>query len=188
MQVFVERGFSKATTADIARAAQVSKRELYRLFVDKTEIFTETVHARKHLILALPRPAGESLHGTEALKVIFRLNLTDTAANERDALLNLVARESLLLPELNALLYDSQILNSRELVIDWLLREIASGHWPACNVKQTAGLLMDVVFGALLPHRLRRNGGIDRVKQAEDILERLEIVLAGLRTPPPAGP
>ena len=94
-------------------------------------------------------------------------------------MLNLVARESLLLPDLNALLYDTGVIGFRELVIDWLKEQIARGNVPETDVVQLAGLLMDVVFGALLPRR-RHRGEIDRAAQAEDIMGRLEIVMEGL--------
>lgn len=179
MNTFVEKGFAGATMSDIARRAHVSKRDLYRQFADKTELFTATIRSRRHLVVDLPRTQDETLTPLEALREIFRLDLDDREADERDAMLNLVARESLLLPDLNALLYDTGVIGFRELVIDWLKEQIARGNVPETDVVQLAGLLMDVVFGALLPRR-RHRGEIDRAAQAEDIMGRLEIVMEGL--------
>jgi AcrR family transcriptional regulator len=180
MSAFIEQGFARTTTADVASRARVSKRDLYRLFSDKTELFKEAIQSRRHLIVDLPRPDNERLSPLDALRKIFRLDLNNRDADERDAMLNLIARESLLLPELNALLYDSRVLQSRELLMDWLGREMARGAIPACEPAQIGGLLMDVVFGALLPHR-HHKGCVNRSAQARDIMGRLEIVLQGLR-------
>jgi len=183
MNAFIERGFARTTTADVASRAKVSKRDLYRLFADKTELFLEAVKSRRHLIVDLPRPSGESLPPLEALRLIFRLDLNDREADERDALLSLMARESLLSPELNALFYDSGIVRSRELLVEWLDAQIARNALPACDAGNIAGLLMDVVFGALLPRRQRKTP-IDRSVQAAEIMVRLEIVLRGLERMP----
>lgn len=179
MSAFIAQGFAKTTTTDVARMAHVSKRDLYRLFTDKTELFAAVVTSRRHLIIALPRPDDEHLPVLETLRLIFRLDLDERDADERDAMLNLIARESLFLPELNALLYDTGIIQSRELLTAWLEAQMALGTLPQCDAPQVAGLLMDVVFGALLPHRQRR-GPVDRDAQARDIMSRLAIVLAGL--------
>ncbi|MBO0904237.1 TetR/AcrR family transcriptional regulator [Jiella sonneratiae] len=181
MSAFIEQGFARTTTTDIARRARVSKRDLYRLFADKTELFAAAIGSRRHLILDLPRSGGERHAPLEALRLIFRLDLSDRDADERDAMLNLVARESLLIPELNAILYDTRVIQSRELLMDWLHGQIAEGALPDHDVGRLAGMLMDVVFGALLPRR-KRKGAVDRTAQAQDIMARLEIVLAGLNS------
>lgn len=179
MAVFIEKGFAHATTTDIARHAGISKRDMYRVFADKTEIFSETIRARSHLILDLPRPAEETLPPLEALHTIFRLDLTPELANERDAMLNLFARESMAFPELNSLIYDSGIIRSRELLMEWIEVQTDRGALPRCDPAFLAGLMMDVVFGALLPHR-RQLAEIDRAAQAKEIIARLSVVLSGL--------
>ncbi len=186
MGCFIEKGFARTTTADVASRASISKRDLYGLFADKTELFLEAVQSRRHLIVDLPRPSDESLPPREALRAIFRLDLEDREADERDALLNLIARESLLLPELNRLLYDSGIISSRELLMDWLVDRMETGALPSCDPAMLAGLLMDVVFGALLPRRHGKTP-VDRSKQAEEILARLDVVLCGLDARAKAG-
>lgn len=181
MQVFVEKGFANATMQDIARKAGVSKRDIYQLFADKTALFTEVVQSRRHLVLALPRPAGEKDAPLETLCRIFRLDAEDRDAAERDALMQLIFRESAIFPDLNALLYDAGILRFREDLIDWLDLCIDDGRLPSCDTARLAGMLMDVVFGALFPRRMRRSP-VDRPKQAADISARIGIILEGIRT------
>ncbi len=184
MTAFIEKGFGRATTTDIARRAGMSKRDIYAQFQDKTDLFTQVIASRRHLVLDLPRPKDEDLPPLEALRRIFRLDLEDRAAAERDALMNLIARESLLFPELNALLYDTGVIRFRELLMDWLDLQMTAGTLPRCSLPMLAGLLMDVVFGALLPRR-QRKGPIDRQAQADEILARIAIILRGLPAPDP---
>lgn len=178
MQVFVEKGFANTTMQDIARQAGVSKRDLYQQFADKTALFTDVIQSRRGLILDLPRPPEEVADPLTTLVRIFRLDLDEQQANERDALMRLISRESLLFPDLNAMLYDTGVLRSREALIDWLDHCVASGALPPCHTARLAGMLMDVVFGALLPRR-QRKGAVDRAAQTADIRDRIAVVLAG---------
>ncbi|NVO24319.1 TetR/AcrR family transcriptional regulator [Donghicola mangrovi] len=181
MAVFIEKGFGRSTMADIARQGGMSKRDLYALFDDKTALFSAVVLSRRDLILKLPRPKDEALPLMDVLRSIFRLDLDDQSADERDALLNLISRESLVFPELNAMLYDTGIIRSREALMEWLDEQMTKGVLPRNDLPMVAGLLMDVVFGALLPRR-KRQGKVNRTAQAEEILDRIAIVLRGLRT------
>ncbi|WP_172331750.1 TetR/AcrR family transcriptional regulator [Mangrovicoccus sp. HB161399] len=183
MTAFITRGFARTTMADVAASAGMSKRDLYRHFPEKSALFGAVIRARRHLILGLPRPEGEDLPPLDMLCCIFRLDLDTREAEERDALLNLLARESLLFPELNALLYEGGIIRSRELLMDWIAAEIARGRLPDCDPGCLAGLLMDVVFGALLPRRKRKEKP-DRQRQSEEIRTRLAIVLRGIGADP----
>ncbi|WP_025031062.1 TetR/AcrR family transcriptional regulator [Nitratireductor aquibiodomus] len=155
MTVFIEKGFGRATTTDVSRCAGMSKRDLYARFEDKTDLFKQVIRSRRHLVLDLPRPQGEDLPPLDALRRIFRLDLEDRAAAERDALMHLIARESLMFPEMNALLYDTGVIRFREMLMDWL--------------------------DALLPRR-QLKGPVDRAKQAKDIMDRIAIILRGLRS------
>lgn len=179
MESFVAKGFARTTMTDIAKLANMSKRDLYGLFDDKMALFGATIASRAHLILALPRPENEALPLPEVLRRAFRLDLDDKDAAERGALMNLINRESLILPELNAMLYDSGIVRSRELVMEWLEKEMAKGRVPNTDKARLAGMMMDVVFGVLLPKR-QRKGLVDRKAQADEILIRLNILLLGV--------
>nr|WP_321459736.1 TetR/AcrR family transcriptional regulator [uncultured Cohaesibacter sp.] len=176
---FVTHGFGKTTTAMIASEAKISKRDLYRLFPSKADLFGEVIRNRKQAILDLPRPADEKLSPLDTLCRIFRLDLDDQAAAERDAMLNLFARESLQYPELSDLIYDTGIIRSREELIEWLEEQKRSGTLVLGDTVDCAGLMMDVVFGALLPRR-RNKEAIDRKWQSQMIRGRLAIILKGL--------
>lgn len=181
MTTFIDKGFAKATMSDIARAAGMSKRDLYKQFDDKRSLFLATIASRRHLILNLPRPKDERLQQPEVLRRVFRLDLDERLAAERIALVTLVNRESLLEPELNALIYDSGVIQSRELLIDWIEGEISGNRLPQVNSARLAGMMLDVVNGVLLPKRHRKSPpGSDSL--AEEILARLAILFNGIST------
>lgn len=184
MSAFIEKGFARATMSDIATGAGMSKRDLYLLFPDKAALFAETIKSRRYLLMALPRPEGEDQPPLEVLPLIFRLDLEAREADERDALLNLIARESLLLPDLNTMLYDTGIIRSRELLMEWLADQMDKGALPRrpdLTEAGLAGLLMDVTHGVLLPRR-QRQSAVDRNWQRREIQSRFAIVLRGINT------
>lgn len=178
-EAFVELGFARTTTAIVAARAKVSKRSIYELFADKTELFGEMIRERRHTILALPRPTGEDLPLLETLAAIFRLDIDDRAEQEREAILKLINRESSQFPELSEYLYRNEIVRSREELIEWLYEQSAGGRMNVEDASLLAGMLMDIVFGALLPRRQLRTPA-ERGRRTEDIKKRLEIVLRGV--------
>ncbi len=178
--VFVELGFARTTTAAIAAKAKVSKRAIYALFEDKTALFAAVIREHRHLILDLPRPAGEDLPALETLVRIFRLDIDEAAEREREAILNLIVRESAQFPELSDYLYENNILRSREELIEWLDDQARRGTIVIEDPVMCAGMLMDIVFGALLPRR-RLKHATDRTRRVEHIKQRLAIFLRGIR-------
>lgn len=179
-EAFVELGFAKTTTAVVAAKAKVSKRTLYEVFSDKITLFAAVVAQCQPLILDLPRPTSERLAPLEALVAIFRLDISDDEELARQAVLNLIARESVQFPELSDYLYENGIIRSREALIDWLHATPAFGELSTDDAKTYAGMLMDIVFGALLPRR-RLKGTGDRALRNESIKKRLAIFLRGVR-------
>ena len=176
---FVELGFAKTTTAVVAAKAKVSKRTIYEVFADKITLFAAVVAECQPLILDLPRPEGESLEPLDSLVAIFRLNISDDEERVREAVLNLIARESVQFPELSDYLYENKIIRSREALIDWLHSTPAFGELSTDDAKTYAGMLMDIVFGALLPRR-RLKGTSHRQTRNESIKQRLAIFLRGV--------
>lgn len=75
---FIEYGFARTTTADIAARAGISKRAIYDVFSNKTELFTAVIHEHRHLLLDLPRPEAEELSVLETLTQIFDWTLIVT--------------------------------------------------------------------------------------------------------------
>ncbi|MFK4447614.1 AcrR family transcriptional regulator [Caballeronia udeis] len=178
-EAFVELGFARTTTAEVAARAKVSKRAIYEAFANRTELFAEVIRDCQHLIVDLPRPDGEDLPVFETLVRIFRLDLDDDAELAREAVLNLIVRESTLLPELSDYLYENEVIRSREALVEWLLLESGRGRMSIEDPLVHAGMLMDIVFGALLPRR-RLLQAADRALRTEHIKKRFAIYLRGI--------
>jgi len=178
--VFVEVGFARATTAAIAARAQVSKRSIYDSFADKTALFAAVIRNHQHVIIDLPRPPDEDLPVLETMVRLFRLDIDDEEERAREAILNLIVRESVLFPELSDYLYDNEVIRSRAALVQWLELEHRRGRIPCCDPPVHAGMLMDIVFGALLPRR-RLVDAPDRACRREHIKQRLAIFLRGIQ-------
>jgi len=183
-EIFIEVGFIPATTAAIAARAKVSKRAIYEVFRDKTELFAAVVHAHRHLILDLPRPQEEALPVMATLYRIFRLDNGEEEARQREIILNLIIRESVLMPALSDYLYENEVLKSREKLAEWLTKEHETGRVFIEDSILYAGMLMDIVFGALLPRR-RPHGAAERAQNTQEIKKRLHIAMYSALIKPP---
>jgi AcrR family transcriptional regulator len=178
-EAFVELGFGQTTTAVVAAKARVSKRSIYQSFANKTELFAAVIREQRGQILDLPRPPDEDLPLLETMVRLFRLDIDDDAERAREALLNLLVRESVQFPELSDYLYESGVLRSREALVEWLQAEAARGRLAVPDPLLYAGMLMDIVFGALLPRR-RILHAEERARRRDDITKRLAIFLRGI--------
>ena len=176
---FLELGFSRTTTAEIAARARLSKRTIYEIFSNSKEIFAAVIKERQHLILELPRPVDEQLSVLETLFKIFRLDIDYKAEQARQAVINLLNRESVMFPELSDYLYESEVIRSREALIDWLENEMKRGRLPEIDTMICAGMLMDIVFGALSPRRREPEPQLYQIRQ-EHIKARIKIFLKGI--------
>lgn len=178
-RAFVELGFAHTSTAEVARRAKVSKRTLYEVFSDKQALFAAVIAEHRHLLLDLPRPVEEQCALDECLFRIFRLDISEEASLEREAILRLMTRESILFPELSDYLYETRAVSSREMLMAWLQETASNRGFPLENVEVYAGMLMDIVFGALLPRR----HVVDTTEKkaiAEQIKIRIQITLRGM--------
>lgn len=178
-RAFVELGFASTSTAEVARRAKVSKRTLYEVFSDKQALFAAVISEHRHLLLDLPRPKDEVCALDECLFRIFRLDISEEESQEREAILRLMTRESILFPELSDYLYETRAVSSRELLMDWLVSTASTKNLPLDDVEICAGMLMDVVFGALLPHRRVENSKQKKAITAH-IKRRIQITLRGM--------
>jgi AcrR family transcriptional regulator len=178
-EAFVEFGFAGTTTAIVAAKAKVSKRTIYESFADKTALFAAVIREHQHLILDLPRPPDEDLPLLDTMIQLFRLDIDEDAERSREAILNLMTKESVLFPELSDYLYETEAIRSREALIEWLQLEATRGRITVEDPFVYAGMLMDIVFGALLPRRRLQNAP-DRALRREHIKKRLAIFLRGI--------
>ena len=178
-RAFIELGFASTSTAEIAQRAKISKRTLYEVFSDKKALFAAVISEHRHLLLDLPRPGHERSSLDERLFRIFRLDISEEEFQERDAILRLMTRESILFPELSDHLYESEAVRARELLIEWLHATAREKNFPSEEIDVYAGMLMDTVFSALMPRRRIHNTAFRNNITAE-IKKRIQIILRGM--------
>ncbi|WP_434669657.1 TetR/AcrR family transcriptional regulator [Klebsiella sp. B345] len=184
---FLELGFSKTTTAEVASRARVSKRAIYEVFTNKMALFATVIKEHRYLFMDLPRPEDEDVSLEETLFRIFRLDISEDEALEREAILKLMTRESVFFPELSDYLYESKAIHSRELLMEWLELQHEKGRLTVEDSGVCAGMLMDIVFGAMIPRRwvseTEGQSTLDsqgRKYQLEMIKKRIGLVLRGI--------
>lgn len=149
-QLFLGAGYGGTTMDDVAAACRVSKRTLYRLFPGKADLFAAVVEAHRQSMLALPGDY-EHLPLDAALEAIFRIDITPEADRTRLALLRLVAVEALHFPELAEMVHAHGGEKAAEALAAFLARQQAAGRIVIDDPRAMARILMDMVFGAILP-------------------------------------
>lgn len=178
--LFYLHGVSRTTTTMIASKAMVSKRAIYDFFSTKEDIYLAVIAKNKKMFVDLPRPESENLPIYEVLLKIFRLDLEEEADVHRIQFLQLFKNESVESPDKIQELYESRSINPRELLIDWLEKQVKNGritiqHYD--DLKVYAGMLMNIVFGALTPSRRSFD---DLNTRKEHIKKALLIFLKGI--------
>lgn len=150
-KTFVELGYRRTTTDIVAARCRISKQTIYSVFPTKADLFRAVVAGHRQMMLELPRPEGEDRPVTEVLQDIFMINLDDKAERERNAFVTFVMRESLQFPELEDVLRQEGIEQSRALLAQWLEDQKGLGKIIAGNSLSEAQMLMDLVFGGVAP-------------------------------------
>jgi AcrR family transcriptional regulator len=149
-QLFLERGYGRTTTDDVAAQCRISKQKLYRLFPGKPALFAAVVDAHRHSMLALPGDYN-AMPLDEALLKIFHFDIDAAVERERIALLQMVVHEARQFPELEAILRQYGAERSRDELAKWLIAQHRRGRIRIDNGRRTAQILMDMIFGAVVP-------------------------------------
>lgn len=146
--LFVEKGYGGTTMGDVATTARVSLRTVYRLCPAKPDLFKAVVELHRRSMLALP---GDYDNCTieDALGRIFQIDIDAEADKARTALMTLFIVEGRQFPELGPLVREHGAERSRELLAEWLERQVALGRARVRDPQTAAKMLMDVAFGAI---------------------------------------
>ena len=162
--LFLENGYTRTSMEDIAARCHISKRTLYRLFPNKTEVFGSIIDDHRQSMLALPGDYDE-LPIEEAIGRIFLIDIDEEAHRKRMELVHLAIVEAHQFPELEALLHERGGDKSRAALAEWLEGQARRGRVDIEDADATAKTLMDMMFGAIVIDRGKspqRPGGDDR--------------------------
>jgi len=147
--LFLEKGYGRTTTDDVAAGCRISKQTLYRLFPGKAALFAAVVDAHRYSMLALPGDY-DAMPLDQALQQIFQIDIDPKLDGDRMALLRLVALESLQHPELEEMLLLYGAERSRAELAKWLTRQRDRGLIELDDADSAAGILMGMMFGAMV--------------------------------------
>lgn len=107
MNIFVDKGYNGTTTAEIAKAANISEVTLFRHFSSKQELFLEVVDPILVNTLKESITASKNLEPLEKLKFILKERIKLISKNHK--VIRLVLMESYINPELGDLDYIEKI-------------------------------------------------------------------------------
>jgi len=148
-QLFLENGYGRTTTDDVAARCRISKQTLYRLFSGKAALFAAVVDAHRYSMLALPGDY-DAMPIEQALQTIFQVDIDPQLDRERMALLRLVMLESQQHPELEEMLLLYGADRSRAELATWLARQRDRGLIRLDDAESGARILMGMIFGAMV--------------------------------------
>jgi len=177
---FVEHGVSGATTDEIARRARVSKREIYRLFGSKEELFTALVRERAAAMSGALElaPAGGREEALETLERFGREFLALLTAPTTIAVYRLAMAEAGRIPELGRQLDAEGRGRVWGALVGWMAEAGATGALPVPDVERAAGSYMALLM-ADLPVRLAL--GAVETPGAEELARRAALARAGFQ-------
>ncbi len=148
---FLASGFEKTSTAEIARQAKVSKRELYSHFADKRALLAAVVQdlqaqmgERMDDTWASQAPLEEVL--LTSAKVIQGFILSERFGN----LMRIVAAEFYHSPGIAQQFFDTGPGAGRKATARYLKEQMALGNLRKANAMQAADDFLDLVIGAQL--------------------------------------
>lgn len=169
-EVFLERGFERASTTEIARRARTSKQTLYGLFPTKADLFaavmsgyTEQLFAHHMEYIESGKPAEQAL--TEIAAMVLDL----FSAPRFLALYRILVAEAENFPELARQLWRVCAERGYTLLAEYLRsRGIGGPAWRRSAAQFVSLLLGDFLLSAMLnpDHRLSRSAMQSRVRGA----------------------
>jgi TetR/AcrR family transcriptional repressor of mexJK operon len=180
-QLFVEKGYGRTTTDDVAARCRISKQTLYRLFPGKAALFAAVVDAHRHSMLALPGDY-DAMPLEQALQQIFQIDIDQRLDRERMAFLRLVTLESQQHPELEEMLWRYGVDKSRADLAKWLTRQRDRGLIHFDDAKSGARILMDMMFGAFVLKGGKNSAIPSGQKRRTHIQRCVSIFLNGVKT------
>lgn len=168
-RTFHQMGYVGTTMDLVATRCKVSKQTLYKLFASKTELFMAMIDVHRASMVALPRPDGETLPLMETLELIFMIDMDEEVDRDRQAFVHFIVGESERYPEIGGLLHKHGLLQSRQLLAEWLQTQTDRGRLSVQDTASGARMLLSMVMGALAP----MPGNLDRWPSRADRNEYL---------------
>ncbi|AVO45950.1 TetR/AcrR family transcriptional regulator [Phreatobacter cathodiphilus] len=176
-----EAGYGATTMDGVARRARLSKKTLYEIFASKAQLVAALVEEHRRSLLALPHEGDDP--PDVAIRRIFRVDTPEAEALQRDGLIRLIMAESGAFPELRDILVAHGPRVAHADLAAWIATQAARGILDVPDPRLAAGVLLDMMFGAMM-HRAPHSEGSDRAARIE---AAIAIFVRGAGYLPPAG-
>jgi AcrR family transcriptional regulator len=183
LEVFVEHGYPRATTEDVAARAGVSKGTLYLYFPSKDALLEAVI---RHC-LSVPVHLEQAMHDERPAATILRDDLAtwwiDWYDSRRSGVFKLIFAEARSKPDVAAV-YMREVVDSTRATIGALIeRGIARGEFRAVDVTSTVrSIVMPMVMLCVHKHTIGAScGAIGRAEVQRFVDHHLELILRGLR-------
>jgi AcrR family transcriptional regulator len=148
LDLFVDHGYAATSMDGIAAGCHISKRTLYRLFPSKIELFAAMVEEHRHSMLVFP-PHDPAMPIEDQLARVFLVDIGAEGERKRTAFIHMAVIESRQIPDLAQVMRREGGDKSRALLGDWLAEAKARDLIDVENPDAAAGILMDMMFGAV---------------------------------------
>ena len=149
--VFLATGFEKTSTAEIARVAKISKRELYLHFADKRALLAAVV---EDLQVSMQGRMDETWAATASMEEVLLHSATKIQKfilSERfGKLVRIVAAESYHSPAIAEQFFEMGPNQGRKATARYLRAQMRQGRLRTARPAQGCGRLLDLVVGAQL--------------------------------------
>lgn len=184
---FLENGFEFTSTADIAKLARVSKRELYACFADKRAILAAVIARLQQEIQSQVNLSWSSSEDVGTVLTRAGTEILDFVSSEKFAkLFRIVAAETFRDPVSAEKFYLLGPGVGRENTAAFLKRRMASGDLRKADPLQAADDFLDLVIGAryLTAIVLGQNREVPQTRR--HVKHAVEMFLGYYRSPAPA--
>ncbi len=178
--VFSQRGYARATTRDIARAAGVAEGTIYRHFSDKQELFREALMTRSPEVaegaLRLPELAGQGTVPDNLRQFITVIeDIERTIAPLQASVWSDEELAKMLAASMDAVRVPAQVLRP---LAAYLAAEKELGRIRGdVDCERAAFALFAIPFAAVMTSRMSRSAG---AAQDLDIMGSIDVLLSGI--------
>jgi AcrR family transcriptional regulator len=166
---FMERGYERASTLDIATRAKVSKRELYALFDSKHAMLAACISERsKRMRLPLELPAAGDRKVLAAMLTVFGITILREVCDPKVlAVYRLAISESDRSPEIGRMLDKAGREANHAALVELLRAAQANGLFGAVEPATMAAQFFALVWGGLLVRLLLRVSNVPKPAELE---------------------
>lgn len=150
--VFLEKGFQRASTSQIAKRARTSKQTLYTLFPTKADLFVAVMKARTEQLFSKHAYYLESKKApSQVLREVGRMLLDTFRAPDFLALYRIVVAEAPHFPDLAHQLWRQCMERGYDLLTEYLRsRRVGGPHYKKSAAQFVSFVLGDFLINAML--------------------------------------